>query len=371
VNTLKQAASSCRVAPGALSTLHCKGIVQDKATIGEVCKSGVGGLHCAENKGVCFPEPTGVVCKAWSGAGTLCRKGPCLPSLYCDTDAPGGALCRAFSGKGGSCRVPAHCQTGLACLAGTCQEPKAGGSSCDNLWQCASGFACDITQKACIPTVNKGAACRFAMHCGRESVCDGLASGLRCTSPHAPGDACKNDKECGTSSACVSGRCEALPGVGKSCRTTKPRCVPSAICVGEGQTATCQPFRKKGESCTDDEQCEPGVLACTNGTCQPLPGVGETCYKEVLCAAAGFCDIPNKTCVSRKQVGEACPLGYECVLTATCVAGNDGQKRCAALPTQEGKACGGACGNGLVCLPGVIPGRCIPSICEETLTTGP
>ncbi|HAA55382.1 MAG TPA: hypothetical protein DCE42_11535 [Myxococcales bacterium] len=395
IQATKDAGAQCHVIPSALSQDACQGIIQDKASGGEECKSQLGGVHCANNKGVCFAEPTGFPCKIWSPQGQACSKAPCAPGLFCDPQDPVPALCRAPADKGEACRVPAHCKEGLACLNKLCSDPLDEGKACDNVFQCKEGFACDISQTKCVATQKLGESCSFPLHCGRKEACQSLTTGLICQKAKQQGEACTQSKECIDDHGCISGSCQplpqtgqtcqptpgcrkdaycdttsqkcvALPKDGETCRTSKPKCATGLTCFQS--SSTCKPPGQADALCQDDEECEPGVYGCQSGRCTLLPKENEPCFQDVICHKSVVCDLQKKTCVPRKKEGEECPLGFECALTLACITDTDKIKRCRSIP-KEGESCTLTCADGLRCRPGIVKGRCIPGVCQGALKT--
>ncbi|TNE49400.1 MAG: hypothetical protein EP343_12035 [Deltaproteobacteria bacterium] len=391
LKALEETKSSCLLVSTIVTKRSCEGIFQDPAKVGENCNSELGGLHCGGNTGVCFPEPTGFSCKKWSPAGTACAEGPCEPGLFCDVSSSTAGVCKALSSEGQPCRAPAHCQEGLACLNEVCSKPLDGGKACDNVRQCKAGFACSLSQKLCVPTKKPGESCEFALHCGPDHVCLGLAATTVCQKGKSEGETCAQHFECAVGLQCVQQKCAQLPKEGETCASqgcnvgltcdrtnntcvklptqgqaclsAKPKCAADLVCI----QGSCQPPGQNGAACGDDEECEPGRLGCgSGGKCEPLPTLGQPCFRDVLCERSVVCDLQSKRCVERKKEGELCPFGFECELSLSCVTQADQSKKCVALP-KEGERCSTSCSTGLQCRPGVLPGKCIPAICNGTL----
>lgn len=202
---------------------------------------------------------------------------------------------------------------------------------------------------------------------------------VTCTFPAgtaANGAACKADNDC-SSSFCAKGgntcgTCAAPPAEGAAC--IQLGCGPERSCKN-GQK--CVTPKKAGEACTAEDSCL-GGLDCVNGICAgPAEAVGAACDPAGQTAPrcnllkALYCGAETKKCLALTpaKAGEkcgfvdgqvlACSLSYRCdvaegATSGTCVSKAD---------------LGGACPKGDECRPGLAckDAKCI----DETQVTCP
>lgn len=180
-----QGAEMCRVPSMDAQAMACRGVFVATAEVGEACADELGGLRCAAGEGLCFPEPTGVGCRAWATPGQACAEAPCPPWLQC-MPGEGGLVCDARRDVGGRCDAPIHCRDGLRCDGGTCAAGLPSGERC-RTFECAAGLVCDPLEERCLPGTEEGETCLTPLQCAAGLACIGLDMGLVCV-PGEPDD---------------------------------------------------------------------------------------------------------------------------------------------------------------------------------------
>ncbi|MBX3245623.1 MAG: hypothetical protein KF901_00425 [Myxococcales bacterium] len=178
-------ADVCRVPSMEVQAMACRGVFVAAAEVGGACAEGLGGLRCAGGEGLCFPEPTGVSCRAWATPGQACAEAPCPPWLHC-MPGDGGLVCDARREIGGRCEAPIHCREGLRCDGGRCAAGLPTGERCRS-FECGDGLVCDPVEERCLPGAMAGERCFTPLHCADGLACVGLETGLVCV-PGEPGD---------------------------------------------------------------------------------------------------------------------------------------------------------------------------------------
>ena len=179
--------------------------------------------------------------------------------------------------------------------------------------QKATGQACTMDQECALPPVSTpfcSGVCGAAEH--------GLPAGEACTLQGASDS--PNLRTCASGLHCNNGIC-AIP----TCSFGSP-----AITCDDGIPCTCpEPLNENGQcptagicvplaersNCTADAGCVEGTR-CFNGLCTAIANVGDPCADRP-CAKDAYCDAANITCAAKKQTGEQCAHGMECV-SETC-----------------------------------------------------
>lgn len=219
------AARACRVASKPDEIETCRANVMAKAAIGQACAPGFGGGRCAKNAGVCFAEPTGVVCKAWGKDGELCSAAPCAPGLLCisNADVTKPAVCGAPRASGAACVTDRHCRSGLACFNNKCGAAIGVGSTCKGSGaKCLPDLMCDPLSSTCQKKRTRGGACYLQAHCAEGLACTEVTTGLVCV----PGDPSDGSDKAG------------LPTLGQRCSDT---CAKGLKCAQGPIAGACLP----------------------------------------------------------------------------------------------------------------------------------
>lgn len=214
----------------------------------------------------------------------------CNPTAHCAAVDSGTAKCVPNS-VGAACGLR-QCVEGLQCRGGSCVHD--GGQSCDpQSPQCALGFYCEPSAKACTAQRAEGATCGGAtpdecavgLYCGAAGTCKPLP---------AAGEPCTDDGQCGSdpTAPTLPLRCGTAPGRSPHCFA--PRAAP------EGTR-----FSGDGPPCP--VHCESGVAVSielsTKGT-------------ETVCLTPGKAADPDPYAVL--PAGTACVGSPNTPLAETC-----------------------------------------------------
>jgi hypothetical protein len=288
---------------------------------------GLGGCALYRAETICVPP-------ACAGdrldtAGTCNGRGVCRP--------PGVQPCAPFGCAGGacntSCTTDAQCQSGHACVAGSC-GPKQNGQTCAKGSECAStlcvdGVCCaDACQGACrscalpssmgrctpVPagTLDPRATCvdLGAASCGTDGVCDGTGScrkyamGTVCAAERCDSNVYTPASTCNSTGQCIAPA--ALPCAPFACNgarcfaacTSDLQCVAPAVCNG----ASCGK-KNNGAFCSNASECGSGF--CAQGICCATACTA-ACKSCALATSMGLCrDVgtgapdPSNTCVAK------------------------------------------------------------------------
>ncbi len=149
--------------------------------------------------------------------------------------------------EGARCRSSFECVDGLACKGvgptdlGVCAPPVKPGSGCGLATDPLGAWTGQTTART------------------KHTSCDGACIRGRCVEAQPVGGACKSSLECGTGKLCVDGKCSdaKLPVAGEAC--LEAYCAPGARCADK----KCEALRKIGEACKDDRDC--GSQTCGDG----------------------------------------------------------------------------------------------------------
>jgi len=201
-------------------------------------------------------------------------------------------------GVGSACRID------LAC-PGTCVQRLDVGAPCEIDDQCRTTLSCE--GGVCSDHVPDGEPCLPGEdQCRFSAVCTDLGSGVNLCRPISDLFGATEGEPCGE---VVLQYCEL--GLGCTTEPSDRRCVPK---VPSGEA--CAPAYP--DLCPAQEYCDPSTLRCTLlpvnlAPCLMLDG-------EPRCGSGSECDRTSGTCVTWKDVGEACTVDAECSF-GLCPAG--------------------------------------------------
>ena len=276
-----------------------------------ICKD-QGAASCGTN-GLCdgvggcsrYPAETECVAAACSGnrlntPGTCDGLGTCRP--------PGLQNCSPFVCRAaactGTCEKDTDCDTGIACVNGTC-GPKQLGQTCSKASECKSGQCVD---GVCCDSACTG-GCRSCAVTSSPGHCTMIAAGN--------GDPRNTCKDAGAASCGTNGKCDGAGACQLYSKTT--------TCAGE---ACSQNVYTPFSTCDGAGHCvKPPSLPCAPYTCN-----GTRCF--MACSADSQCLMPNRCAMSSCGLannGGACSGGSQ------CKSGFCAQGVCC------DKACNGAC----------------------------
>ena len=259
-------------------------------------KPSCGHTGTCDGVGGCARYAQDTTCEAPSCAGnklntarTCDGLGTCLQS--------GVNTCHPFrcvnGGCTNTCQTNADCDTGIACVNGTC-GPKLTGQTCDTAAECASNFCVD---RVCCENACSGAclSCALPSSPGR---CVAVAAGN--TDPRG---VCQDEKAtspCGNNGRCDgSGSCQKYP-VGTQCADESCASnvyTPPSTCNASGQCVApdalpCRPYVCNGSkcfnACTTDAQCLKPPNSCVLNSCG-LKDDGASCTAASECSS-NFCE---------------------------------------------------------------------------------
>ena len=276
-------------------------------------------------------------CEYWDET-TICVEQTCIGyTLYPDDfcDAAGSCIntasefCVAYvCNEAGddcltSCGDDDDCQTVFYCLGNTCTPKKDNGETCIASNECLSdhcvdGYCCDTSCEngceACNVADSEGACTFHSLNSDPEDDCPlcEVCSGNNndCVVVGA-GEDPTNDCEAASETTCdYDGTCDGA----SACRDW----ISGTVCLDQYcSTATVH----WNDTCDGDGTCDDGGSA----TCEPYVCDGdelaclEACGSNDDCFIGYYCDVDN-TCVPKKDLGEECGVGYEC-LSTFCVDG--------------------------------------------------
>jgi hypothetical protein len=250
-------------------------------------------------------------------AGTCNGVGVCL--------APGVQTCEPFRCASGACETKcttdADCETGHACVAGSC-GPRQNGQLCAKAGDCASGFCVDgvccadaclgackscalpSSMGRCAPIPAGGGDARGqcvdhgAASCGTDGFCDGAgacrkyAVGTACAAEHCESNVYTPGATCNTTGQCAAPAtigCAPYACNGARCWGS---CTADAACVAPNTCDANNSCGKKptGAFCSDKSECVSG--ACAQGVCCAADCSGP-CRSCALTGSMGLCrDVP-------------------------------------------------------------------------------
>lgn len=145
---------------------------------------------------------------------------------------------------------------------------QASGKPCHSSRDCASGLACDSTQRICQPAKAAGescldVACQAGLYCNTVThVCAQQGATASAACDHTQSESCVEGLTCITTDTCA-----APHAVGENC-TDGAGCVKTAYSDG----SSCIAKKAAGEACTGDSQC-----------------LSDECSSNSKCAVANFC----------------------------------------------------------------------------------
>jgi len=314
-----------------------------------------------------YARDTQCIAPTCSSGNRLNTAGTCDGLGTCS--APGIQNCHPFRCANGACTTMcvtnADCDTGIACVGGTC-GPKQDGQSCTAASECEHSHCVD---GVCCDTTCTG-ACKSCALPSMLGHCSSIAAGT--ADPRAM---CVSmpQQSCGTNGKCDgNGGCQSWP-IGTLC--ADETCNPMgnvykapSTCNGTGQCmaqdlVACSPFICNGSrcfiACTMDSQCVP-PNTCINNSCG-LKDPGGSCSdgkecKSTFCAQGVCCD---KACDGACKSCIAGQLGQCTDVTNGAI---DPTGKCAVLDSAtcgtNGKCQAGACqkwGPGTPCKPSTCP----------------
>ena len=281
----------------------------------------------------------------------------------------GGGRCDLGLGKCVECTVPADCQAGRDCVAGTCLSVCTVDTHCEDGQHCGSDNHCVecATDKDCSKDEHCATGACQADVCSKGQVdCDSKSGGLRsCSANGSSFDV----TPCAASTSCVADAKGAAcqPWL---CSPGKSSCAPSGTAV-----RTCA---NDGLSFADETECDDGqgclAGACTTIQCQPnrffcskngsylCSSDGASASYQNDCGAQTFCDEETGKCLPRLCTpGEKSCLDQS-LTVGTCNADGSGYERASCAASE---VCAGAKCIPLVCAPneafcaaGNVPTKC-------------
>lgn len=276
--------------------------------------------------------------------------------------------CQAKGGLGEVCRTADDCRTGnycrlanLATGVGQCVAYGQPMAACDSVERCAPGLAC--FEGKCVQPPLPGFSCLERL-CTDDAFCALAADGGTCTPRLGPGASCTDDEQCQSGLLC-----EDVTRVCSSVRLSAPQsacgprqvCPPGTACIGGGPTTTgmCRPAKQLDERCAQASECAPQFACFARDG-----GAAASCGPR---AAAGDTCVDDVDCelytVCRSGTCLGLPLvGESCALTQRCLVGP-----CVAA-SDAGSSCQTAFGPGIACKTAAdcasaqcLAGRCLPS----------
>ncbi|HXI55627.1 MAG TPA: PA14 domain-containing protein [Polyangia bacterium] len=346
---------SCAL-PGTAGT--CATVPAGQDPLGQCADSGAatcGTDGTCNGAGACRRYLSGTMCAAVTcNAGTESGTRRCDGAGVCQAGVT--RPCEPFAcGTGGTCltacTTSADCATSFFCIGGTCAK-KAGGATCQDQSECATGFC---QQGVCCNRQCTG-GCRSCNLPNLAGTCTSVPAGQdplnQCTDAGAT--TCGTDGQCDGAGACrlyVTGTICGAGSCSGATQTLASRCNGQGACQ-PGSTQDCAPFSCAAASgaclmsCTVNSNCSTGNV-CVNGSCGKKP-IGSTCGADGECSsgtcAQGICcsTACAGTCMSCAVAGS---LG-KC--SAVPDGGDDSQQRCtdkgAPMCNTDGKCDGkGAC----------------------------
>jgi hypothetical protein len=260
------AGSTCLARPGNEPPICVANIEGAPCSESDFCGPGLFCEHAQDMKsGVCRPVRVGSPCQgSWQ----------CPLTMACRADAPGEAsTCRAGKAQGELCQrigrdafdvESSDCAYSLRCLSIDAGPPRCyslsrpgepcglppGVTSADWLMGCVPGSTCELDGKprgVCVaPKLKAGESCTENAQCCRAPDQQNLSC-VDILSEVEVGEHCgagESDREC---------------VFGAYCREDVPGMIPG--------TTTCRPYLKRGEACSDRDQCD-FLLQCMGGVCR-------------------------------------------------------------------------------------------------------
>jgi hypothetical protein len=232
------------------------------------CQAAIGALTCQSIAAGSVPTACSAAIHGALPAGGLCYTDLSCQAGTCSatpSTCPGG--CVAFAQLGQSCAT-LSCDPSLVCSGGTCVTPSAAGGACP----CQDALWCDTTGGA-------PGTCRAPQTSGtcNSSISGQCALGYTCVGSPTTcqslvglnGDCTASPELCGIGYNCVANRCVSYPKLGESCGASAPLCIGS-YCNVLAASPVCVAYKQLGEPCPVGFECGPG-LTCTAGQCAATP----------------------------------------------------------------------------------------------------
>jgi hypothetical protein len=326
----------------------------------------------------------------------------------------GGAATCDVGKEGCPCTGGGACNTGLTCASNKCVNPSAADGGVDSGGGDSSGgstdpnVACADVSKmcaklnACAPLLvsivyGTVEACttRFKLSCidAFKAADSGLtAASIAACSAALPGASCEdvlyrklsacnakgkrtNGTACGTDEQCATGYCTHdaaacgvcadFVGAGSSC-TQDDDCEPGLVCSNDSH---CVVPGAAGTTCSDNQPCKYGFY-CRGGSCVATKATaGASCQDIGSCELLKgiYCNTTVQTCqkIGAAMPGEPCgSVNSSFVLCAAgdCVFANTGidLTGVCAMQAGDGQSCGAQASNGAGCQ---APARCLSNRC--------
>lgn len=168
--------------------------------------------------------------------------------------------------EGARCRSSYECKGGLRCHgnsaldAGRCGKARPAKAPCgagiDGLAVVTGQVAVDVEHPECQQTCTRG----------------------RCSAPHAAGDACLSDNECGADRRCDTAKKVCVDGrIAKGGACDKGGCVDGTRCM----SGTCEALRNEGEACDGEFDCAKGGCVKKDGAAHGVCGMRCASWHDV------------------------------------------------------------------------------------------
>ena len=262
-------------------------------------------------------------------SGTQCLQPSCVGNhisraATCDgmgtCTSPGIQDCHPFRCVGdactGSCQTDNDCDTGIACLNGSC-GPKPTGASCAAASECASYncvdgvccasactgacYSCALATSpgSCLPIAaghvdargvcqdGGAAACSTNGRCDGSGACQKYQAGTVCAAESCSSAVYSGPSTCNTTGQCVAP--DALPCSPYVCNGSRcfDTCVADAQCLTPNRCTSNSCGRgNTGAACSTSAQCKSGF--CAQGVCCDKACTG-TCQSCALAGTVGVC----------------------------------------------------------------------------------
>lgn len=196
------------------------------------------------------------------------------------------------------------------------------------------------------PNAYLGQACYGLYPECRSGVCRGYCSPRRCQPPGLAGETCDESSDCNgglfcqipTSSSTGVGNCTPLGGVGNGC-DAQTLCRPELFC----NVRWCESRRRPGEACADGTCVSSAFCQQTTdgGMCAERLDAGQGCTDDVQCQAGLLCETISGQCapVGPLSDGTPCSSQQRCAGRSVCLGATSNQLGSCAPPIGEGQAC--------------------------------
>ena len=184
-----------------------------------------------------------------------------------------------------------------------------------------------------------------------------------------PGTPCGSDLQCAGSngyckaSTATCGVCSTRMAGGGAC-TENEDCQPGLVCSASGTTGSCVTPGAQGAACSATLPCQ-GPLVCVNGSCGTAPAAGEACSatpddcdgsQGYYCSAAAIC-----TQVQTAMAGQPCGVstsGITVCAPGTCQTAPGTTTGTCEAPAADGAACNTDTGPGCLAPAACVSGSC-------------